>query len=236
MKNENTKKKTLKLILLLLIFIILFLTISSTYSKYITKTENKADMNISNWYIEVNDQDISQTADFSEYLTLIYEPNEHIAENVIVPTSNASFEVTLNSTKTDIPFSYEFTLGDYLNADIPDFKIIALSINDGEKIDIGPTTTPTEVQITDSEKIILDYTNENTIITGTINPSEDNSDVINKFKFWVKWYDETDNILDNFNDVSVSKLEVQEGNTRPTTNFPVKLKVTQLLVEPEPMP
>lgn len=227
MENEIKNKKSntsLKAIILIFILSILFVIIRSTYSKYITQTDNKADLKISNWHITINDQDISKCTDFTEYLNVIYDENENIAENVIVPTSSGHFDITLNSTGTELPFAYEFSLGD-IDSSIKDFRIVSYSIND---------EAPIDVENIDSK------------ITGTILPDKDadgnftGNDVINKFTFNLKWFDVDSNtedyenltekdVLDNFNDVAVSKLQPEEGQDVLTLKFPITLRVTQIL-------
>lgn len=108
-KNISTKK-TLKLVLVVVILIILFTIIVSTYSKYITQTENQATLKISNWHILLNDIEISENKDFSNSLNVIYDENENIAKDVIVPTSTGNFDVKLESTGTELPFEYEFSI------------------------------------------------------------------------------------------------------------------------------
>lgn len=60
-------------------------------------------------------------------------------------------------------------------------------------------------------------------LTGTITHSDDfTEEVVNTFKFYVQWYDEDDNILDNSNDVRISKVHY------PVTQIPVNLTFTQI--------
>lgn len=106
MKN----RKFLKVILLTLILIISFIIIQDTYSKYLTQTDNNSKLNISNWHILLNDKNIQNQADFTRDVSIEYEKSEHVTDGVIVPTSKGTFDVTLESTGTELPFQYELIL------------------------------------------------------------------------------------------------------------------------------
>ncbi len=110
------KKRTiLKVILLILILIVTFLIIRSTYSKYITKTDDNATLHIANWNIKLNDKDISESKDFTENMQLLFTPNEYIDENVIAPTSTGSFRVKIESTGTELPFKYDLKVAEEID-------------------------------------------------------------------------------------------------------------------------
>lgn len=106
MKN----RKFIKVILLTLILIISFIIIQDTYSKYLTQTDNNSKLNISNWHILLNDKNIQDQADFTRDVSIEYEKSEHVTDGVIVPTSKGTFDVTLESTGTELPFQYELIL------------------------------------------------------------------------------------------------------------------------------
>lgn len=103
------KKKTLKFTILILILVILYLIISSTYSKYVTGIDDQTtSLHISNWNIKLNNKDILKNQNFSGDVKLKKDSNSNIAENIIAPTSSGTFEVTLDSTGTELPYNYEF--------------------------------------------------------------------------------------------------------------------------------
>lgn len=111
------KKSTiLKIILLILILIVAFLIIRSTYSKYITSTDNNASLHLANWNIKLNDEDILESKDFTENMQLIFDKNEYINENVIAPTSTGSFKVKIESTGTELPFKYELQIAEPIDS------------------------------------------------------------------------------------------------------------------------
>ena len=49
--------------MIILILIFTFLIIKSTYSKYLTATDDNASLHIANWNIKLNDKDIKENKD-----------------------------------------------------------------------------------------------------------------------------------------------------------------------------
>lgn len=114
--NKAFIKKLFKIILAIAIIVILIWVISNTYSKYINSLKNDSKIHISNWNILINNQNITEESDFTDTLELEMDESEHIEEDVIVPTSSGSFTVDLESTGTDLPFDYEFSIAE--NVDV----------------------------------------------------------------------------------------------------------------------
>lgn len=206
MKN----KQKFKIILLILILIILYLVIRNTYSKYITSESSSSTLNISKWHILLNDKDISENTDFSSDIEIDYIPNENIANGVIVPTSKGSFSIDLESTGTELPFEYEISINQD-SSSIIDYKIISYSLDNG--------TTITELS------------SDETSIKGEVIPPTDTDgnftgeEVKNTFFIYVEWFDGNEtvsDVLDNANDVAVSKITDSKGIIN------LNLKVTQI--------
>ena len=100
-------QKFLKIVLVIAILIILYLIIRSTYSKYVTGTDDMVNAHISKWHILLNNEDIMTNANFTEDIFLDFEENANINERVIAPTSKGSFYIELESTGTEVPFEYD---------------------------------------------------------------------------------------------------------------------------------
>ncbi len=202
--------KSIKIILLILVLIVLFLIIRSTYSKYISTKDSGTTFHISKWNIVLNNKNISENEDFTQDIQIIYDENtENIAQDVIVPTSKGHFEVTLESTGTELPFEYILKVKpeNDLVGSIPDFKIISYSLNGGEIIELTPDQTE---------------------IIGQVEPPKDangnftGAEVINNFTIYVEWDDSENNILDNQGDVAISKDNNISGL------IPIQLNIKQI--------
>lgn len=195
-------KKTFKYFLLILILILLFLIIKSTYSKYITTQDSSTDLHVTNWNITITTNDINMSGrTFEGIIGIIKDENPYIDENVVAPTSSGTFEVIITSTGTELDFDYDFSFVEENVNNLADFRITKYEINDEEAITVGS-----------------DQTN----ITGEVLHKDVNEEVVTKFKFYVEWYDGDDNILNNAQDVAVSKDE-----DNPNAVIPLKLTVVQ---------
>lgn len=150
------KKAIFKLILLILILVVIFLIIRSTYSKYVTTTDENTSLHIANWNIKLNDSDISSSKDFSNNMNLVFDENPYIDENVIAPTSTGSFSVKIESTGTELPFRYDLNITD---------NIDTVSKYDVNLIDYNKDTSNQTTQILFS--INIDYSHRETAISDT---------------------------------------------------------------------
>lgn len=113
---------------------ICFLTffIVSTYAKYSTQFDNNANFNLTKWKILINNSDIMENSDISELITPTFETNEYIAENVIAPTSSGYFDIELDSSNTNLSFSYLISIAK--TTEVNDFIVTGYSINNSETI------------------------------------------------------------------------------------------------------
>lgn len=113
---------------------------SSTYSRYVADTTGNIDILFSKWQILVNDNDITNDTSSSITFVPIIEENEHIAANVIAPTSKGYFDIDIDPTNVNVSFKYNITLG-IENENIPDlmitkYSIIPTSYNEEEPLEI----------------------------------------------------------------------------------------------------
>jgi hypothetical protein len=198
------KEKLFKLTLCTFIFIFLFVIIVTTYAKYITSQASKAQARVAQWNINLNDLDISECADFSDLIELTYVNNPHIANDVIVPTSSGYFIVNLDSTGTELPFTYEFSL-DVSESAVADYRITSYLLYDGASYH-NPLTPAELADLQSQTDDFVELSSSSTTITGEVNPPTDlDRPVVNSFLIYFGWYDGPNEVLDNRNDVAVSK-------------------------------
>ena len=79
------RKMTLLVAIISLLFC--FSTINETYAKYNTSLEGKTNMSVARWHILVNNQDVRNNSSTNAELTPTFLGTEHIAPDVIAPTS-----------------------------------------------------------------------------------------------------------------------------------------------------
>lgn len=124
-------------------------------------------------------------------------------DNILETTVRLYYDEIIELSDVSTPVE-NLTLGGNIvkKTNLPDFKIYAYSLNGSEIIYLDSTTTT---------------------LTETVTPPDDiNQEVKNNLTLYVTWYDEEDNILNNFEDVETSKLQDAIG----TINL--KLKLTQI--------
>ena len=218
------KEKFFKGSILVLVIMFLLVIIGNTYAKYLTSRDSKAQTRMAQWNIKLNNSDITEGLDFSELIDIQYDTNPNIASNVIVPTSSGYFIVNIESTGTEVPFTYELSM-DVSDSAVDDFRITSYLLYDGSDYS-NPLTAAelAELKSQIDDFVILD--SSETTITGEVDPVANNGTVINSFLIYFGWYDGDDEILDNFNDVASSKAA---HSTNPTGKgiIDLKLKVTQ---------
>lgn len=135
-------KKKAFLILACLWFIISFSVIKTTYAKYITNLDANANISVSYWNILVNNQAIIENSDISGTMTAVFPGNDYSKEDVIVPGSSGYFDLTIDSSLVNIPFTVttETTINDTSTLK-NDLIITGYSINNGEIIELQDTTS-----------------------------------------------------------------------------------------------
>ena len=200
--SKNLKNKILKFSFLVLILAFLFQVVKTTYAKYIKYKEFGSNIHIAQWNIAINNENISENESFNELIEIVPELSEHIAENVIVPTSKGYFIVNLESTGTEVPFEYKFSLSNSESA-VSDFRITSYLLYDGT--DYNEVLTEDELDELKAMTTFVNLGPTDTEISGTVLPESDISKkVVNSFLIYFEWYDKEDNLLDNKNDTITS--------------------------------
>lgn len=103
---KKNLKKIFKFIILILILILLFLILRSTYSKYITQEDSGLDTHVDNWNIKITTDDVNGSHSFSGDIQMIRNSSEYVDSSYIAPTSSGYFDVTIDSTGTEVDYTY----------------------------------------------------------------------------------------------------------------------------------
>lgn len=129
---KNSKKFLLLLIGLAICFLIFFAV--QIYAKYITSTSGNTSMTIAKWNILINNLSIKNNTNISSTIVPVFINNEHIANDIIAPTSEGYFDLDLDFSNADVSFKYEITTCVDSTSSVKDLVSTGYSINDGEKI------------------------------------------------------------------------------------------------------
>ena len=163
---KNNRKKLLLLIIALLICLLVFISVE-IFAKYLSSSIGSTSIKIANWNIKVNNNSIKTNTDISSTLIPIFPGNENIAPNIIAPTAEGYFDLTIDSSEVDVSFRYDINLK--VN---PQSSVVDLVVS-GYSIDNGPI-----IKLSDKSNIISD-----TILLSSSSKSR-------KLRIYVFWNDD----------------------------------------------
>ena len=180
-------------LLLFVLFLSLFLVAAkSTYARYATSTTGEANLNMAQWQISVNNQNITENYNTQLSFTPVIEENENVESGTVAPGSTGYFDIQINPEKVDVSFSYNIMLQLPEDSVVSDLKITHYAIipsgQDDNSIQKIPYTGS-------SIENVLKYDNQTS-----------------NFKFspftvrvYFEWYDGQDNLMDDAADTEVSQ-------------------------------
>lgn len=139
----SIRKKVKVLVLLLAITVGVGIT-SNTYSRYVVDATGNIDIMFANWQIFVNQTDITANSETSITFEPIMHENEHVANNVMAPTSEGHFDINIDPTNVDVSFKYLINFVK-ANENMPDVKIKEYAIvpkdyQEGNTLEFTPVT------------------------------------------------------------------------------------------------
>jgi hypothetical protein len=158
---------------------ICILTINTTYAKYVSSNEGDASMAVARWRILVNDQDVHNTASISNVIQPVFTGTPHIASGVVAPTSEGYFDLVIDSTNTDLSFTYTIDVGTSAESSVRDFIAYGYSVNGGILRDI-----------------------ENGVISNNILLGLDLN--VNVFRIYIRWDDSENRTMTNHEQTAAS--------------------------------
>ena len=186
-------KKRVFLIFACLWIIISLLIIRSTYAKYLTSINGDTNVNIAQWNLILNEQDIIKNSDFSSTLSLEVPKTDYHIADYMVPGATGYYDLIIDSSNVSLPFRFHITCSVDENSDIKDAKIIGYSRNGNSQI----------TYLDDSE----------TEITDSVADTVDTCSV----RVYVKWIDEDSS--ETMNDTDDTSVAINSGKAIITTKI-----------------
>lgn len=180
-------------LLLFVLFLSLFLVAAkSTYARYATSTTGEANLNMAQWQISVNNQNITENYNTQLSFTPVIEENENVKSGTVAPGSTGYFDIQINPEKVDVSFSYNIMLQLPEDSVVSDLKITHYAIIPSGQGDNSIQKIP---YTGSSIENVLKYDNQTS-----------------NFKFspftvrvYFEWYDGQDNLMDDAADTEVSQ-------------------------------
>lgn len=110
--------------------------VTESYAKYITSAQGNANMKVARWKIIVNNEDIRDNKTLEAEIKPTFLETEHIASDVIAPTSEGYFDLIIDATAADVSFKYNINFSVNENSAVSDLVVSKYSINDGAEINL----------------------------------------------------------------------------------------------------
>ena len=174
------KRKLLLLLALLCMFTCLYF-VRTTYAKYLTTASGELEARIARWNIKVNNTTVRNNDVLTNGITPTFIQSAHIANNVIAPTSQGYFDLTIDATDVDVSFTYTVTINQRAAYSLlTDFNVTGYSTD-------GGTTITTLATPTLSADILKNDTTR-----------------IKTIRVYVEWVEGTGETMDNAADTAVT--------------------------------
>ncbi len=183
-----------KIVLLIAIVSLLFtvLTIQDTYAKYTSSVSSSTNISIARWKILVNSFDIKNELTTGSLITPVFEGSSYIAGDVIAPTATGYFDVVIDSTETDVAFTYTMSISNAQDSLVTDLEIDRCLLNGSQ------------VPLTNGQ------------ITGSIRLTDNQTNTI---RVYIRWKDGSGETMNNAADTATTKNANPVAKVNVTLNF-----------------
>ncbi len=173
---------------------------STTYSRYVADTTGSIDVLFAKWQFLVNNVDITSDSESSITFVPVIEENEHIAPNVVAPSSKGYFDIEINPTNVDVSFKYTINL-EIENEDIPDLMITKYAFIPEAYIEGDPLDVITLEDNVITDNLIFDKNDEEfQFETFTI-------------RIFFEWFEGEGELMDDEDDTEIGLLAATEDLT-----------------------
>lgn len=125
-------------------------------------------MDIAEWNIEVNEEDITNKSKLINNISPTFLGNQYTKTGLIAPGIEGYYDININAANVDMDFDYKITSTASENSSVKDLITTSYTINPNTNTDI------------------VNYNND-TGITGTILKNTAST----KFRIYIKWNDDT---------------------------------------------
>ena len=108
--------------------------IHDSYAKYLTALNETTNIRVARWRILVNNNDIRANNTATAVVTPVFYQNNHIANNVIAPTSEGYFDLVIDSSGADVSFNYSLDVGVNSTSAVQDLVVTGYQVNNGQTV------------------------------------------------------------------------------------------------------
>ena len=218
MKSEKRRLNILTL-LFIISLLITIICINSTYARYYEEMDTNYQMGgIKRWSIQVNDTDIYEQTDLREILQPVLIDDVNMRNNLLVPGREGYFEIELDYSKVDVPFTANFTVEQTISPMLVDFELYGYWVRPasetGEEPELTDITISKNVNTISPMSFSIDF-----------DPTIEGEEKIQTIRAYFRWNDETD-LMDSEKDTDFRGKEV-EGVKNTLLEYTATLTFTQ---------
>lgn len=138
------RKKELKIIALIISLFIFLSNVNSTYSKYVTGSNNNIDANFSRWKVLVSNSNVYSNYVSSIDFTPVIDSNANVRSGKIAPGSTGHFDIYIDCSGVTTSFQYIIEITYPSTNDLDNLKATGYSILpvvNGTPVESNATTT-----------------------------------------------------------------------------------------------
>lgn len=133
--DRKSKITFLRILFIISLIISLFL-INDTYAKYQEQVDTSYKSAIKRWKLIVNEKIIREQDNLTQVVEPIFKDNKYVADDIIVPGREGYFDMDIDFSKVDVPFSVEFSLEQYAQSEsynnLADFQFYGYYVEDND--------------------------------------------------------------------------------------------------------
>lgn len=192
--------KKVRFILAFMSLSICLCLMSSTYSRYVADATGNIDVLFAKWQILVNSSDITSNSNSAITFAPIIEENEHVAANVIAPSSKGYFDIEIDPTNVEVSFKYSINL-QIGNENIPDLMITKYAVIDDSYVEGDPL----EVNNLIDNNITNTLTFDKNVESFAFKPFT--------IRLYFEWYEGEGELMNDEIDTEIGKLAATENTT-----------------------
>lgn len=145
---KKMDKKDLQFIVIFIVVLACSFTYlyQSSYAKYRKRVTAGVDLNIANWTIKINNEDVKNKKILTNKLVPEFEESEYTKANVLAPGSKGYCDIVIDSTNVDVNFQITLIAKIPTESAIKDLRVTDYIINPSE-------TNTNKVAYTELEEI-----------------------------------------------------------------------------------
>ena len=145
---KKMDKKDLQFIVIFIVVLACSFTYlyQSSYAKYRKRVTAGVDLNVANWTIKINNEDVKNKKMLTNKLIPEFEESEYTKANVLAPGSKGYCDIVIDSTNVDVNFQITLIAKIPTESAIKDLRVTDYIINPSE-------TNTNKVAYTELEEI-----------------------------------------------------------------------------------